>query len=93
MNQEQILSILYELAMVVGAETRVNPLLNKTLQKLMYHTGFPCGMFVEASNEQVFTDDSQDGRLAVTLKAVIGNHRLTSKTGEILEILDNDVAG
>ena len=47
MNREQILSILYEMALVTAGETRVKPLLNKTIQRLMYHTGFTCGLFIQ----------------------------------------------
>ncbi len=44
MNREQILAILYEMALVIGGEVRLYPLLRKTLQRLLFHTAFPCGM-------------------------------------------------
>ena len=45
MNREQqILTILYEMAMTIGGEVRVKPLLTRTLQQLLFHTSFPAGM-------------------------------------------------
>ena len=46
MNREKILSILYDISLVTGGETRVDPLLSATLQKFMYHTSFQCGLFL-----------------------------------------------
>ncbi|MBI5006620.1 MAG: PAS domain S-box protein [Nitrosomonadales bacterium] len=43
MEHSYILSILYEMALVIGGEVSVKPLLNKTLQRLLYHTSFPAG--------------------------------------------------
>ncbi len=45
MNREQqILTILYEMALTIGGEVRVKPLLTRTLQQLLFHTSFPAGM-------------------------------------------------
>ncbi|MDH5602072.1 MAG: PAS domain S-box protein [Gammaproteobacteria bacterium] len=46
MNNAQILQVLYEMALVTGSETHVEPLITKTLQRLLYHTAFPCGLFL-----------------------------------------------
>ena len=46
MNNAQILQVLYEMALVTGSETRVESLIIKTLQRLLYHTAFPCGLFL-----------------------------------------------
>jgi len=95
MNQEQILSILYELAMLVGAETRVEPLLNKTLQKLMFHTGFPCGIFVTITKEVTppSSDNSSEKQLWVKLDAVVGNYELSQRIGDTLELPKDYVEG
>ncbi|MEW8044530.1 MAG: hypothetical protein G8D28_09470 [gamma proteobacterium symbiont of Phacoides pectinatus] len=45
MDQERaILSILYDMALTIGGETRVDALLSKVLQRFLYHTGFPVGL-------------------------------------------------
>jgi len=41
-----ILSVLYDLAITIGKESRVEPLIEKFLQKLMFHTGYPAGVFL-----------------------------------------------
>ena len=46
MNHEQILQVLYEMALVTSSETSVKPLITKTMQRLLYHTAFPCGLFL-----------------------------------------------
>lgn len=46
MNQEQILQVLYEMALVTSSETKVESLIIKTIQRLLYHTTFPCGLFL-----------------------------------------------
>ena len=92
MNQEQILSILYEMAMVMSAETHVEPLLHKTLQKLMYHTGFPCGAFISAFHA-LDSETQDDDCVSVTVQAVIGNHRLKKRIGDTLCLPSEFVIG
>lgn len=46
MNREQVLQILYELALVSGGEPRAKPLTTRTLQRLLYHSDFSCGVFI-----------------------------------------------
>ncbi len=58
MQQQQYYTLLYDMALASGGETQVRPLLTKMLQRLLYHTGFPCGFYVHpqethAGSEQV----------------------------------------
>ncbi|MDX1319469.1 MAG: hypothetical protein R3207_04780, partial [Oceanospirillum sp.] len=43
---DQNLAILYEMALLMGSETSEQPLVNKLLQRLLYHTGMPTGLFI-----------------------------------------------
>jgi len=79
MNRERILAVLYDLAMVVGGEVRLKPLLTKTLQRLLYHTSFPAGA--------VFLDLPQgDGMLEVRLELAVGDFDLAKHTGSPLRL-------
>ncbi|MDD3609311.1 MAG: EAL domain-containing protein [Halothiobacillaceae bacterium] len=43
MSRGNVLAILYDLAVVIGAHSRLRPLLTHTLQRLLQHGGFPAG--------------------------------------------------
>jgi len=74
--------VLYELSLTIGSYDRLNPLLIATLQKLLYHTGFPMGMLLFDS----------DTKKKYILKTVIGDYKVKSREGgEIL--LPDIVAG
>jgi PAS domain S-box-containing protein len=81
MNREQILAILYEMAMVIGGEVNLRPLLTKTLQRLMYHTSFPAGMiFLDAGEKR------DSGRVEVRLELAIGDFELVERTGTLVTV-------
>jgi len=65
MNKKYILNILYDLSATVGGEIHYEPLITKTLQRLMYHMDFPSGLlFLESIN-------SHDKKMC--LEAAIGD--------------------
>ncbi|MCU7843405.1 MAG: EAL domain-containing protein [Candidatus Thiodiazotropha sp. (ex Monitilora ramsayi)] len=82
MKQERILSILYDLALVIGGADRVETLLTKVLQRLVFHTGYPCGLALQwkagASIEA--------GYRQALLQVCVGDHRLISSVGESLSV-------
>jgi hypothetical protein len=43
MNQDQVIPILFEMAMTIGGEVSLGSLLTRTLQRLLYYTSFPAG--------------------------------------------------
>lgn len=53
---DQNLAILYEMALLMGSETSEQPLVQKFLQRLLYHTGMPTGLFISniERSEQAF---------------------------------------
>lgn len=83
MNREQIMAILYEMAIVIGGETRVQPLVTKTLQRLLFHTSFPCGMVLlypegEPSSSQLGDE--------VRVEASIGDYELSLCNGSLIRL-------
>lgn len=43
MDHDDILPVLYDLSVTIGGETKLRPLLSRTLQRLLYHTSYACG--------------------------------------------------
>ena len=80
MNREQILQIIYEMALVTGGETHVEPLITKTLQRLLYHTAFPCGVFLSDIRE------IRKKQYECKLEQVVGCGDLLEKKGEIITL-------
>lgn len=76
MNRETILQILYEMALVTGGETHVEPLITKTLQRLLYHTSFPCGVFLSG-----MTTDS-NANIEACVEEIIGGGGMFKNKGE-----------
>ena len=44
MKHDDVIPILYEMAMAIGSEISLNPLLTRTLQRILYFTSFPVGI-------------------------------------------------
>lgn len=80
MNQEQISQILYEMALVTGGETHVEPLITKTLQRLLYHTAFPCGVFLSDIKE------IKKKQYECKLEQVVGCGNFLEKKGKIISL-------
>ncbi len=82
MNREQrILTILYEMAMVIAGEVSVKPLLTKTLQRLLYYTSFPAGLvFLELPKA------AEGGLSAVRLDVAVGDYALGRRVGQTLAV-------
>ena len=81
LNRQHALAILYDLALTIGSEVSVLPLLTKTLQRLMYHTGFPVGV---ALSEIVPVDGGE--WVEAHLDVAIGDYGLARRKGERLRI-------
>ncbi len=77
-NDEQALAILYDLALTIGSEVNVAPLMVRTLQRFMYHTGFPVGLWL------VEEEGAADGRCRLEL--AIGDYHLIRRQGESLTL-------
>jgi diguanylate cyclase (GGDEF)-like protein/PAS domain S-box-containing protein len=82
MDQERILSILYDISLVIGGADQVNSLLIKVLQRLIFHTGYPCGMVLQQEAEKEISEKIQHLRL----QACVGDHRLHPWVGRWLSV-------
>ncbi|HEX8989360.1 MAG TPA: ATP-binding protein [Rhodocyclaceae bacterium] len=80
-NGVQALSVLYDLALTIGSEVTLEGLLTKTLQRLLYHTGFPAGV-VCSPLPGAIESSSRD----VRLETAVGNYQLIRRVGEILRV-------
>lgn len=79
MNRELILAVLYDLALTTGSEVESRPLLEKTLSRLMFHTGFPVGVVIEIAKRS-------GDEFEVRLLAAHGNFLLGQQTGSMLRL-------
>lgn len=86
MSRERIPFILYDLMLAIGSEDKVSPLLNRTLQRLIFHTAFPCGMVLHDIPGKENSGQSRTMKLA----AAIGDHRLLDHVDEEL-VLPRDL--
>lgn len=77
-KQEQLLIILYDLSQTINSETKLQPLLKKLLQRLMYHTGYTGGLIF--NNEK--TSDSQ---IHLNLQIAIGDRQSKSQVGSFFD--------
>jgi PAS domain S-box-containing protein len=82
LNQERLLSVLYDLALTLSSEVRVHPLLTRFLQRLLSHTSFPVGLALLEVPQQGKESDT----LLVTLAACVGNFDLAQQIGQTLEL-------
>jgi PAS domain S-box-containing protein len=85
MKREQILAILYEMAIVIGGEIRLDQLLAKTLQRLLFHTSFPCGM-VFLDIERILSPSYDEDEADVRLETSIGDFELSRANQSLVRI-------
>jgi PAS domain S-box-containing protein len=79
-NREHIMAVLYDMAMIVGGELRLRPLLTRSVQRLLHHTSFPVGL--------VLLDPSpvQGEAVEARLELAIGDHELAAQAGRVLRL-------
>lgn len=72
MTSSRTLAVLYDLTLAFGGESRVRPLLTTALQRLMFHTGLPVGLALQAE---------QPGAAQAVVTLAIGDRRLAALCG------------
>lgn len=82
MNRELLLSILYDISLTIGSEISLKPLLTNTLQRLMLHTGSPCGILLLGNREDGYR-----------IKTAIGDSVAIDACGDQLSLPDELCAG
>jgi len=83
MQKQEILPVLYDLSVTIGGETRLKPLLTRTLQRLLYHTSYAAGFICLEVPDHAC--DSMHP-VAVSIEAAVGDFDLISRVGQITEI-------
>lgn len=83
MEHSYILSILYEMALVIGGEVSVKPLLTRTLQRLLYHTSFPAGFVCLVVPSSA---PNAAGLLEVRIDAAVGDYELAGLIGQTVRL-------
>ena len=79
MIKEHVPYVLYDLALTIGSEVRLVPMLTRVLQRLLFHTGFPTGL--------VLMDSERRGDVVQSrLVAAVGDHVLADRCGMLLEL-------
>ncbi|MDH5547267.1 MAG: ATP-binding protein [Gammaproteobacteria bacterium] len=86
MKREQVLQVLYDLALVTGGETRVEPLVTKTLQRLLYHTPFSSGVFFSDIARPETDTKNPPPYILARLQFAIGGGAVRNKIGQHLEL-------
>jgi PAS domain-containing protein len=84
-----ILPVLYDLSVTIGAEMRLYPLLRHTLQRLLYHTSYSAGFVC------LQVEDCPDpaGSNTVTIDAAVGDFDLISMVGKSIPLPCEMVCG
>jgi len=91
MKREHILSLLYDLTLTIGGEVRLDALLTKVLQRLLFHTAFPAGVMLMTSGEagseapgSATPGQASSGRAILT--ASVGDHGLAASVGQPIDV-------
>jgi len=80
--QQEILPVLYDFAVTIGSETSVNPLLTRTLQRLLFYTSFPAGFVCLDMPPCAETD----GEMSVRIDAAVGDYDLIGLVGKQVKL-------
>jgi len=80
MQREQILQALYDMALVTSGEVHTEPLILKTLQRLLFHTAYPCGLFLSHIKE------INSHQVSAHLEQVIGSAILMQQRHDLITL-------
>ena len=82
-THDDVTPVLYDLALTIGNELSLSPLLSRTLQRFLYFTSFPVG-FICLDLSYSDTDNSEF--LEVELHAAVGDYKLVQHVGEFISL-------
>jgi len=94
LSRDDILPVLYDFAVTIGSETSLNPLLTRTLQRLLFYTSFPAGFIsldVPSCNET--GGDGATGKLTVRIDAAVGDYDLLGLVGKQISLHQDLLCG
>ena len=76
------LAILYDLALTISGQMSLMPMLTHFLQRLLYHTGYPVGLFFEQIGEAT----GSPAHCLADLRLAIGDFALSRRQGATLSL-------
>jgi len=82
MQQQHILPVLYDLSVTIGGEIKLNALLTRTLQRLLYHTSYSSGFICL----DLPPCQGADKRLQVCMAAAVGDFELIERIGQPISL-------
>ncbi|HEX5337270.1 MAG TPA: EAL domain-containing protein [Gallionella sp.] len=77
MKRDEILPVLYDMAVTIGSEVSLKSLLSRTLQRLLYYTSFPVGFICL----EVDCAGGAAGMQQVRIDAAVGDYELVNLVG------------
>jgi PAS domain S-box-containing protein len=90
MEHSYLLSILYDIALTIGREVSVKPLLTRMLQRLLYHTSFPAGFVCLGAP---FAEADSAGMVEVSIDAAVGDYELAGLIGQTVRLPKHLLSG
>ena len=82
MERNEVLPVLYDLAVTIGSELSLRPLLLRTLQRLLYYTSYPAGFVcldLPAAN-------TAGQKVQVRIEAAVGDYELIGLIGQQISL-------
>lgn len=79
MTETNYLAVLYEMALLTSSEMDSDALIGKLLQRLLFHTGFPVGAYIEYDLQHTAAGAEVEARVV----RVLGCNRLAALTGQV----------
>lgn len=83
MKPDEVIPILYEMALTIGNEVSLKPLLTRTLQRFLYFTSFPVGFICL---DLPVSEQKPGDNLNVTLHAAVGDYKLVKHLSEMIAL-------
>lgn len=80
MDRHSILPILYDIAVTIGEQTSLQPLLTRALQRLLYYTSYPVGFIC------LDIAGAEQDEIHVRLDAAVGDFDLINAIGQVLPL-------
>jgi diguanylate cyclase (GGDEF)-like protein/PAS domain S-box-containing protein len=91
---QEILPVLYDFAVTIGSETSLNPLLTRTLQRLLFYTSFPAGFVcLDMPPCDGTNGDGKNGEMTVHIDAAVGDYDLIGLVGKQVRLSKDLLCG
>jgi diguanylate cyclase (GGDEF)-like protein/PAS domain S-box-containing protein len=82
MNRNEVLPVLYDLAVTIGGEISLQPLLVRTLQRLLYYTSFPAGFICL----DLPASSGTDAQVSAHIDAAVGDYQLLGMVAQVVDL-------